>query len=447
VKDLTQGSISAHLIAMAIPMAIGMLVQTAYLMIDLYFVARIGDAAIAGVSTGGNFMFAVMALTQMLGVGTVALIAHAVGAKEQPRANLIFNQSLVLAATCAVITLVAGYGLIAPYLHALAADAATIAAGTTYLLWFMPGLALQFALIAMSSALRGTGIVQPTMVVQLVTVLLNCILAPVLIGGIGTGHAMGVAGAGLASTLSVAAGVAILAVYFVRLEKYVAFHHEQWRPRLKTWLEILNIGLPAGGEFALMFVYMSVILMVIAQFGAPAQAGFGIGTRIMQAVFLPVMAISFAVAPVAGQNFGARIAERVRRTFRDAALMGGALMLVVGAGCWMLAPRLVGFFASEPRVLEVGATFLHFACWNFVVSGLIFTCSGMFQALGNTWPSILSSATRIVTFALPVLWLSHQPGFRIESVWYLSVTTVWLQGLLSYWLVRRQMDWRLQFAR
>ncbi len=446
MKDLTQGPINAHLIAMAIPMAIGMLVQTAYLMIDLYFVARIGDAAIAGVSTGGNFMFAVMALTQMLGVGTVALIAHAVGAKDQPRANLIFNQSLVLAAVCAATSLIAGYGLLGPYLRAIAADAATIAAGTTYLLWFMPGLALQFALIAMSSALRGTGIVQPTMVVQLVTVLLNCILAPVLIGGLGTGHPMGVAGAGLASTLAVVAGVAILSVYFLRLEKYVAFHREQWRPRLKTWRQILNIGLPAGGEFALMFVYMSVILLVIAPFGAAAQAGFGIGTRVMQAVFLPVMAISFAVAPVAGQNFGARNAERVRQTFRDAALMGGTLMLIVAAGCWVFAARLIGFFASEPRVLEIGTTFLHFVCWNFVVSGLNFTCSGMFQALGNTWPAILSSATRLVTFALPVLWLARQPGFRIEYVWYLSVATVWLQALLSFGLVRREMNRRLQFA-
>ncbi len=446
MKDLTQGPISAHLVAMAIPMAIGMLVQTAYLMVDLYFVARIGDAAIAGVSTGGNFMFAIMALTQMLGVGTVALIAHAVGAKDQPRANLIFNQSLVLAAACAALSLVAGYGLVSPYLHALAADAATVAAGTSYLMWFMPGLALQFALIAMSSALRGTGIVQPTMVVQLITVLLNCILAPVLIGGVGTGHPMGVAGAGLASTLSVVAGVAILSVYFVRLEKYVAFHREQWRPRLATWREILNIGLPAGGEFALMFVYMSVILFVIAPFGAAAQAGFGIGTRVMQAVFLPVMAISFAVAPVAGQNFGARNAARVRRTFRDAALMGSGLMLVVAVGCWLLAPHLVGFFAGEPRVLEVGTTFLRFVCWNFVVSGLNFSCSGMFQALGNTWPAILSSATRILTFALPVLWLSHQPGFRIEHVWYLSVATVWLQATLSLWLVRREMNRRLQFA-
>jgi putative MATE family efflux protein len=446
VKDLTVGPISAHLIAMAIPMAVGMLVQTAYLMIDLYFVARIGDAAIAGVSAGGNFMFAVMALTQMLGVGTVALIAHAVGAKDQPRANLIFNQSLALAAFCAVISLVAGYGLVGPYLHAIAADAATIAAGTTYLVWFIPGLALQFALIAMSSALRGTGIVRPTMVVQLVTVALNCLLAPVLIGGVGTGHPMGVAGAGLASTLAVVAGVAMLSVYFVRLEKYVAFHHEQWRPRLATWREILNIGLPAGGEFGLMFVYLSLILFAIAQFGAAAQAGFGIGMRIMQAAFLPVMAISFAVAPVAGQNFGARNADRARRTFRDAALLGSGLMLVVAVSCWLLAPTLVGFFAGEPRVLEVGATFLRFVCWNYVASGLIFTCSGMFQALGNTWPSILSSATRLVTFALPVLWLSRRPGFRIDDVWYLSVATVWLQALLSCWLVRLEMDRRLQFA-
>ncbi len=447
MKDLTQGSINQHLVAMAIPMAIGMLVQTLYLMIDLYFVAKLGPTAIAGVSTGGSFMFAIMALTQMLGVGAVALIAHAVGAKDQPRANLIFNQSLVLSGLCGVLALVGGYALIGPYLRTLAADAPTVAAGTTYLEWFMPGLALQFALIAMASALRGTGIVRPTMVVQLVTVALNCVLAPVLIGGVGTGHPMGVAGAGLASTVSVAVGVAILTAYYVTLEKYVAFHRDQWRPRLDTWLKILNIGFPAGGEFALMFVYMSLVYYVISPFGAEAQAGVGIGSRVMQAVFLPVMAIAFAVAPVAGQNFGAKNAARVRETFRDAIVMGGVLMLIVGVLTWIFARQLIGlFFDASPDVLSVGATFLHFVCWNFVFSGLIFTCSGMFQALGNTWPSVLASATRLVTFALPVLWLSRRPEFRIEHVWYVSVATVWFQALVSFLFVRREMNRRLQFA-
>ncbi len=101
----------------------------------------------------------------------------------------------------------------------------------TYLYWFLPGIALQFALVSMGSALRGTGIVKPTMVVQMVTVLLNVVLAPVLIAGWGTGHPMGVAGAGLASTISVACGVVVLCLYFRRLEKYVAVHADQLRPR------------------------------------------------------------------------------------------------------------------------------------------------------------------------------------------------------------------------
>jgi putative MATE family efflux protein len=446
VKDLTQGSITKHLIVMALPMAIGMIVQTVYIFVDLYFVAKLGNAAIAGVSAAGNFMMAIMALTQMLSVGSVALISHAVGAKDQPRANLIFNQSLVLAALCSAVALVGGFALASPYMHTLAKDPAVIAAGTTYLMWFVPGLALQFALVAMSSALRGTGLAGPTMVVQLVTVLANIILAPVLIAGVGTGHPLGVAGAGLASSLAVAVGVLILSAYFFKLEKYVSFHRDEWRPRLETWKQILNIGLPSGGEFGLMFIYTFVIYSVIQQFGSDAQAGFGIGVRVMQAVMLPALAISFAVAPVAGQNFGAKNAVRVRRTFWDAALIGAITMIVVAAFCFWDAPRLIGIFTTGPRAIEVGVGFLRMVCWNFVMSAIVFTCSGMFQALGNTWPSVYASGTRLVTFALPVIWMSVQPWFRIEHVWYLSVATVVVQMLAALWLLRGQLAKRLDFA-
>ena len=446
MKDLTRGSIPAHILAMAAPMAIGMLVQTLYFIVDLYFVARLGDAALAGVGAAGNFTFAVLALTQMLGVGTVALVSHAVGAGDREQANLLFNQSLLLAALCALAALVGGYALAAPYMRALGADAASSAAGTTYLLWYVPGLALQFAMVAMGSALRGTGLAQPTMFAQLATVGVNIVLAPVLIGGVGTGHAFGVAGAGLASTLSVIAGTVLLGIYFARLEKYVAFHPDQWRPRFHVWKRILNIGLPAGGEFALMFVYMVVVYAIIRDFGAAAQAGFGVGSRVMQALFLPVMAIAFAVAPVAGQNFGARDATRVRRTFRDAALMGCTAMALLTLFCQWRPEALIGFFTKDPATLAVGSTYLRVISWNFVCTGLIFTCSGMFQALGNTWPAILSSATRLVTFVVPALLLSQQAGFRIEYVWYVSVPTVTLQAVVSLLLLRREFARRLGFA-
>ena len=127
------------------------------------------------------------------------------------------------------------------------ADAATIEAGTTYLYWFLPGLALQYVNIVMMSGLRGTGVVQPTMIVQIVTVLLNAILAPILIAGWLTGQPMGVAGAGLASSIAVVAGTVMLSLYFRKLEKYVRIRPAAWRPRLGR-LAPHDQHRPAGGR-------------------------------------------------------------------------------------------------------------------------------------------------------------------------------------------------------
>jgi Na+-driven multidrug efflux pump len=177
-----------------------MIFQTLYFLVDLYFVAELGDAAVAGVGAGGTLMFVIMALTQVLGVGAVALIAQAVGRRDRADANLVFNQSVLFAVACAVATLLGGYALAGFYVASIAADAATHAQGVTYLYWFLPGLALGFAQVVMGSALRGTGIVKPTMAIQALTVLLNAVLAPVLIAGWGTGYAMGVAGGARSTT-------------------------------------------------------------------------------------------------------------------------------------------------------------------------------------------------------------------------------------------------------
>jgi putative MATE family efflux protein len=446
MHDLTQGSVRRHLIAMAVPTAIGMLMQTLYYLVDLYFVGRLGDAALAGVGAAGTVMMVVIAMTQVLGVGTVALIAQAVGRKDADDANLVFNQSLLMAAGCAAFTIVGGYMLSGPYMGAVGADPATTAAGLTYLYWFMPGMALQFALVAMGSALRGTGIVKPTMVVQMATVLLNVVLAPVLIAGWGTGRPMGVAGAGLASTLAVAAGVVILYLYFHQLEKYVAVQRDQLRPRLDAWRRLLAIGLPSGGEFMLMFVIVAVIYGTIRNFGPDAQAGFGVGSRLMQAIFLPAMALAFAVAPVAGQNFGARHHDRVRETFRSAAVMSSVLMLALTFACQWRPEWMVAAFADDPGVIAVGALYLSTVSWNFVASGINFCCSGMFQALGNTVPSLASSASRLVTFVLPALWLAQRPGVELRHFWYLSVASVALQAITSLLLLRVVMRQRLKAA-
>ena len=327
MKDLTQGSIGGHLVQMSSFIGVGMLVQTLYYLVDLYFVAGLGQQALAGVSTAGNVMFVVLALTQVLSVGTVTLISHAVGRKDQADANLVFNQALLISSICSALMLIAGYTIGAAYVREIAADGGVAQAGQTYLFWFVPGLALQFALVGMGAALRGTGIVKPTMIVQSLTLILNTILAPVLIAGWGTGHPLGVKGAALASSISISVGVILLIIYFARLEKYVRVDRTLWKPRFSTWKRMLNIGLPAGGEFMIMFLIVGIIYWCIRDFGAAAQAGFGIGARVMQSIFLPAMAVAFAASPIAGQNFGARQAQRVRETFRTAAIACVSIMI------------------------------------------------------------------------------------------------------------------------
>lgn len=444
MKDLTEGPIPGHVIAMAIPIAAGMLIQTLYFFVDLYFVSRLGDAALAGVSSGGNLMFVVFALTQMLGVGTVAMVSHAVGRKSQKEANHVFNQAVGLAIVCGGVTLAGGYALAGPYMAFLGADAGTMEAGVTFLHWLIPGLALQFAMVVMSSGLRGTGIVKPAMVAQALTLMINAALAPVLIAGWGTGHPLGVAGAGLATTLAGAVGVGVLAFYFVKLERYVRFDPGQLAPRLETWKRLLNIGLPAGGEFAVIGLFTGIMYWVTRDFGATAQAGFGIGARVMQMIFLPAMALAFAASPVAGQNFGAKKPERVRQTFRTAAGLGAIVMAVLTA-LVQSDPRIFARpFTTEPAVIAVCAEFLSYASWNFVAVGLIFTCSSLFQALGNTWPSLASSALRLVVFAAPAIWIAHQPGFELRYVFTISVMSMMLQALVSYFWLQFEFRSRLE---
>src|SRR6266576_1967628 len=281
MQDLTTGPITRHLLKTTGFMLVTMLFQTLYFLIDLYWVGRLGTAAVAAVGIAGNLTFIVLALTQMLGVGTTAVISHAVGRKDAPQAVMLFNQAQVLAMLTGVLFLVIGLATRLPYARGMAADARTAELATQYLAWFVPAMALQFGLVAMSSALRAIGNFKTGMVVGTVTVILNMILAPFLIFGWGTGHPLGVAGEAIASLVAIVVGLVWLKAYFRKVGSFLRFDPSAWRPRPAIWKQMLGIGLPSGVEFGITTVYLALVYTITRPFGAAAQAGFGIGIRII----------------------------------------------------------------------------------------------------------------------------------------------------------------------
>ncbi len=436
MRDLTQGSIVRHLLGMAAFIGVGLVIQTLYFLVDLYFVAHLGDAAVAGVASAGTVNYLVMAATQLVSVGPLSLIAQAIGRRDSADVQLIFDQSLSLSLWMAAMTLALGYGVGLLAVSQLGADAATGMAAAAYLAAFLPSLALMFPIGVIGSALRAAGVVAAPMVIQSLSILLNVILAPVLIAGWGTGLPLGVAGAGLASTIASVIGSVAMIIVFNRVQSGIRISWGALHPQFGVWRRVVAIGLPASGEFLMMFLIGGTVYWIIRDFGAPAQAGFGIASRVMQAFFLPAMAVAFAAAPIAGQNFGAGQAERVRATFRAAAGIGSALMLVLTLLCHISPALLVAPFTADPAVIAVAVGYLKISSWNFVAIGLVFAASGMFQAFGDTRPALISSAGRALTFVIPALLLARMPGVAIEDFWYLSVASIAIQAGTSLWLLR-----------
>jgi len=445
MKDLTKGPIAGHLLQFASFIALTTAFQTLYLLVDLYFVGWLGTEAIAGVGLAGNITIIVLALTQSLGVGATALVAQAMGAQDRARGEVVFNQAFVMSALVGLAFGLVAFALRGVYIRSLAADAATAEQGIRYLTWFVPAMTLQFGLVALGSALRGIGDMKIPTMIQVGTVLVNIALAPVLTVGWLTGHPLGVTGAALASLIAILLGAVAYVFYFNRPSSPIRFRPREWRPQLPLWSKMLGIGLPTGGEFALLALYIALVYNITQMFGSAAQAGFGVGVRLMQSLFLPAVAIGFATAPVVGQNFGAREAHRVRQTFVAAAAMSSVVMLLMTVVCQIAPERLIGVFSDDRTVVMFGAEYLRIISWNFAASGIIFVGSSALQGIGNTRPALFASLMRLVLFAVPSIWLSRQPGFQMRHVWYISLASVFAHMTLLLWLVRRQFAERLRW--
>jgi len=233
---------------------------------------------------------------------------------------------------------------------------------------------------------------------------------------------------GMAAFIAILLGLVAMIAYFEHEKSHLRIRVEQWPP-----------------QFALITLYLTIVYVIIKPFGAAAQAGFGVGGRLMQSMFLPAVAIAFATAPVAGQNFGARQGARVRQAFAVSASLTGAVMIVLTLVCHIAPEAMIRVFNKDAAVVAFGAEYLRIISWNFVASGVVFVSGSVFQAMGNTLPPLVSSSTRVLLFAIPAVWMSHRPEFQMRQLWHLSVATVTLQMFFSLALIRREFGRKLRF--
>lgn len=447
MRDLTTGSVTKHLLQLTAFTSMAVVFLTLYHLADIYWVGRLGKEAIAAVGLAGNLLFVVMALGQTLAIGISTLVSHATGAKDQARARLLFNQGVVFGALAGLAILAAGFAVRPFYFSALGADAATAALGKQYLFWLLISFWIQITGMSLGGALRGIGDLKTPMIIHGGSVLLNVCLDPVLIFGWGPVPKLGVAGASLATVISAVLGGVLLLWHFSRAQSYLRFNPSQWRPRWSLLKQITIIGAPAGAQTGLLSaINLMLVFWVISPFGAAAQAGFGVGMRVMMSLMMPVVAIAFATSPLVGQNFGARQPDRVRQAYRSAALLAGGLSLVLMVVCQAAPAWFIRLFSSDPAVVAYGSDYLRIIAWSFLPASLVHVSSSAFQGLGNTLPVLVGAVARLAAFTIPVILIARWSGFEVVQVWYLAVASSVLQMGLNLYLLNRAFRNRLQFA-
>ncbi len=446
MKDLTKNSIVRHLLTIAGTVAVGTVAQLAYQIIDLYFIAQLGAANTAGVNAASSIVFIIMSLTQILATGTAMTMAHATGRKDSAEANSLFNQSLCLAVLSGLLMVAILYPCAPHYLRSIAADEEVVESGRTFVMWALPGYFLLIPWTTMASALRGTGLVGGPTIAFALSVVVNAVLAPVLIAGWGMSHALGVRGAGIATSLSIVVGTTSLVLFVRYRQQHLRFRMKSMWPRMRQCRRILSIGLPAGTDLALTFFSTAVIYFAIRDFGTTAQAGFSIAWRLLQAIIVPCAALALAAGPIIGQNFGAGHSDRVRETFWKATLITTATMIAMTTLLQWRPDVLINVFAAAAPTLEVATSVLKYVSWTLVAQGVVQICSSTFQGLGNTVPSLVASLVRFVAFAFPAMWLSSRRGMRIEHVWHLLIAAIFVQAFLSLLLLRITFRRRLLLA-
>lgn len=410
------------LISMSLPMMASMLVQALYNIVDSIFVSRVSEAALTAVSISFPIQNLMISLGVGIGVGVNALLSKSLGEGNQKHAQRIALQGIFIELICCLIFILIGFFAMDVFFRGQTNDAEIIALGKDYLsicCIFSVGL---FAQLIFERLLQATGRTMLSMISQCTGAITNILCDPLLIFGVPALGipAMGVTGAAIATVFGQIVGGIVAIVLNVRKNKELRFAVRGFRVEGKVCGSILYIGIPSAimGSIGSFMTYgINKILFAFGEIGKTAAAVFGIYFKLQSFVFMPVFGLNNGMVPIVSFNYGARRADRILQTVRLSAIYAVSIMVVGMAVVQLIPGQLLLLFDASEHMLRIGVPALRIISLCFVFAGFSIVCSSVFQALGNSFFSMIMSITRQLAVLLPAAYvLAHTIG--LEAVWY-----------------------------
>lgn len=414
------------LMSMAFPMMITMLVNSLYNIVDSMFVAKISEDAMAALSLVYPVQNLIISIAVGFGVGMNAMIALFLGAGEKDRADAAATQGLVLNLIHGVVLSIAGIAIIPGFLRMFTEDEPVIQMGCDYGFIVFSFSVIIMASVTFEKLYQAIGKMILTMAAMLSGCIVNIILDPVMIFGLGPVPAMGIQGAAWATGIGQTITLLVFVIAYVRHPVTVTLKRKHMKPEKGICTRFYAIGIPATLNMALPSLLVSVLNGILAGFSQSYVVVLGVYYKLQSFLYLPANGIVQGMRPLISYNYGAKEGKRVRKIYRTAL---GLIAAIMGTGtllCQGIPGVLIGLFTENAETITAGTTALRVICMGFVVSAVSVTTAGALEAFGKGLQSFVISLLRYVIIMIPAAFLLSRV-LGPSGVWH----GFWIAELLT----------------
>lgn len=433
--DLTTGPMALHFRTLAIPAAFGMLFTTLYNVVDVYYAGLLSTDAQAGLAIGYQAFFILMAVGFGLSSALSTLVSNAKGSGDAAEAQRYVVQGLAFGGVITASCMVIGWFLGPELIVLVSEPGAYRDAAMGYFYWLI------FALPGFLLAYGGNGILQAhgdsrSMQRALMAAFIaNIGLNPLFMFGLpGVWSGMGFNGIAAATIISQTGVMVYILVRIFQLEVMQSVQITTFQPDKNSFRKIFAQLLPAGSAMIIMFISGFVVQFALKTFGGHAVAAYGVALRIEQILLLPVLGMTGALLPIAGQNFGAQKYDRVREALKYCWGVGFAMTALATPILFFGGTFVMALFSNDPDVIRAGSSYLRVDAFLFPIYMMLFSINSLLQAfkqaIWTLWISVYRQGFAVAFFVWVFISFTD---FGVQGVWFgiaAAVTSGWVLSLI-----------------
>ncbi|HVN57385.1 MAG TPA: MATE family efflux transporter [Bacteroidales bacterium] len=443
-QDFTEGRLSRAIFLLSVPAVLEMIMESIFVVTDIFFVSKLGSPAVATVGLTESMITIVYAISIGLATATTSMVSRRIGEKNSEGASRTAVQAILTGITISLIIGIPGAIFSKNLLHAMGASPEIISQMSGYTTIMLAGNTVIMLLFIINAVFRSAGDAAVAMRVLWAGNIINIILDPCLIFGLGPFPEFGIKGAAIATTTG--RGIAVLYQFYLLFlgRKRIQISRKQIGIDLKVISRLIKLSLGSIGQNLIGTSSWIALVRIISEFGSGIVAGYTIAIRIVSFTLLPSWGISNAASTLVGQNLGARKPERAERAVIITGLVNMALLGSIGILLVCFPAPFIRLFIHEPVVVNSGIECLRIVSIGFISYGLGMTLVNSFNGAGDTATPLRINVFAFWMLEIPLAYiLSLKTGMHEKGVFAAIVIAETVMTIIA-WIVFRKGKWKMK---